>query len=96
MKLKGIRKEDSNIVHYQFEGDITIYTVNKLKKIIMDELAQSSKVELDLRNVEKFDSAGFQLLVYLNREAKNNEKEIQIVQKSMYVSKVFNLFGVNM
>jgi len=94
MELENIRKKISDGVHYQFKGDITIYTVNKLKKILIDELSQNSKVELDLNHVDKFDSAGFQLFLYLEREAKKNNKQISIVQKSICISKIFNLFGM--
>ena len=96
MKLKGIRKKDANIIHYEFEGDIDIYTVGKLKKILINELKQDFELELGLDNVTKFDSAGFQLLVYIDREAKKMNKEIRITGKSIYVSKLFNLFEVSL
>ncbi|MBN2403051.1 MAG: STAS domain-containing protein [Spirochaetes bacterium] len=95
-KLKGIRKKKSGVTLYQFIGEITIYTVNKLKMILIQDLQQTMKLEFDLYNVDKFDSAGFQLFIFLDREAKKAEKFIQIIKKSENVSRVFTLFGVYM
>jgi anti-anti-sigma factor len=95
MKLKGIRnRQDPGAVHYRFEGDITIYTVDHLKKILMDELKENSRVELDLQGIKKFDSAGFQLFFYLKREALKNGKKIEVIQKSPGVSRIFDLFDI--
>jgi ABC-type transporter Mla MlaB component len=96
VKLKGIRRKDPEVTHYQFTGEITIYTVNKLKTILIRDLRDAIKLEFDLGNIDKFDSAGFQLFIYLDREANNAGKLIQIITKSRDVSGVFILFGVDM
>lgn len=95
IKLKGIRKKDPHVTHYQFIGEITIYTVNKLKMILIKDLRETLKLEFELNNVDKFDSAGFQLFVFLEREAQKSGKLIQIIKKSTCVSRVFTLFAVN-
>jgi len=95
MLLTGKRKQNGQGgVIYRFEGDITVYTVKKLKRVLVDEIAKNDRLELDLSGVKKFDSAGFQLLLLLNREAERNKKTFALSERSGEVSRILGLYGV--
>ena len=83
------KKLDESLSRYCFEGDVNIYTVSKLKKIIIDGLDQMNKIELDFNGIGKFDSAGLQLLVHISREAERLNKDIVIIGASDKVKEVF-------
>ncbi|MBN2038769.1 MAG: STAS domain-containing protein [Spirochaetes bacterium] len=96
MKLKAVKtKQNSDIVRYKFEGDITIYTVRKLKKLLMKDLEKNTKLEFDFQKIDKFDSAGFQLIEYMSNIAEKEGKEIQITQRSDSVSRIYDLYGTS-
>lgn len=49
--------------------DLTIYTADAQKQVLLEAIVNRSSVTLDLREVAEFDSAGAQLLLLLHREA---------------------------
>jgi len=77
MKLKikkNSRKEGT--IHLNLEGEVTIYVVKKLKDFMLSEITQNESVYCNLSGVDQFDSSGFQLFVFLKREAERYEKSI--------------------
>ncbi len=95
MKLTGKRKElESGMVRLKFEGEITIYTVARLKKLLAGELKKMKGLEFDLTGVEKFDTSGFQLFLHVKKIAVKNRKSIVFSGVSNDVSKVFSLYGM--
>ena len=96
MKLIGKRKQDGvGRVTLRFDGDITIYTVKKLKKVLFDELNKCKSLILDLSGVSLFDSAGFQLLLVASRKAGTEGRELVIREKSGQVQSILDLYGVS-
>ena len=50
-------------------GDMTVYCASQLKPALLAEAAAGyNSLELDLSQVQEFDTAGLQLLLMLNRE----------------------------
>ena len=50
-------------------GDMTVYCASELKPALLAEAAAGyDSLELDLSQVQEFDTAGLQLLLMLNRE----------------------------
>lgn len=70
------------------EGPLTIYRAANLKTELMQALAQSDGLELDLSKVEEIDTAGLQLLILAKREAARLGKAVAIVAHSQAVREV--------
>ena len=68
--------------------DLTIYHALELKEKLLDALAQTGDLELNLAQVGEMDTAGLQLLVLLKKEALRAGKCVRIVAHSQAVSAV--------
>lgn len=68
--------------------DLTIYHALEHKSALLDALAASDELELDLAQVEEIDSAGLQLLILLKKEAQRAGKRLAIVTPSQPVSEL--------
>ena len=66
-------------------GDLTIYRAFELKATLLDALAASDELELDLSQVNEIDTAGLQLLLLLKKEAQRAGKRAVIVAHSQAV-----------
>ncbi|HJV26252.1 MAG TPA: STAS domain-containing protein [Aromatoleum sp.] len=60
------------------DADLTIYHAETQKQALIDALAGSNRLELDLSAVGDIDTAGLQLLILIKREARAQGKEIVI------------------
>ncbi len=87
------KKLDSGNISLSFDGAATIYTVKKLKDLLMPELKESQGLELNLSNVKQIDTAGFQLLVFIKREAENAGKRIILTEASNEVNTIFSFYN---
>ncbi len=74
--------------------DLTIYHAAALKQGLIDALHASDRLEIDLSGVSEIDTAGFQLLVLLKREARQLGKEAQIVAHSEAVREVLDFYNM--
>jgi anti-anti-sigma factor len=79
---------------HAISADMTIYNAAAQKQQLLDALAASDRIELDLSAVAEIDTAGFQLLVLLKREAARQNKEALIVAHSQAVREVVDFFNV--
>ena len=70
--------------------DLTIYHALELKKTLLDALATTSDLELNLAHVGEMDTAGLQLLILLKSEAQRAGKTVRIVAHSPAVSSVID------
>jgi anti-anti-sigma factor len=70
--------------------DLTIYHALEQKQLLLDALAATSELELDLAQVSEIDTAGLQLLVLLKKEAQRAGKQVRIVAHSQAVSSVID------
>ena len=70
--------------------DLTIYHALEQKNILLDALASTSELELDLLQVSDIDTAGLQLLILLKKEAQLAGKRVAIVAHSQAVRSVID------
>ncbi len=94
MKLKIVRKKmDKDILHLTFYGGINVYSVPKLKDVLIKEFELCSEITMDLEMIDEADTAGFQLLLFLKREAKMAGKILMITGMSSRLRSIFTLYN---
>ena len=71
--------------------DLTIYHALEQKSTLLNALADTDDLELDLMHVGEIDTAGLQLLILLKKEAQRAGKTISIVAHSQSVRAVIDL-----
>ncbi|MBL8444492.1 MAG: STAS domain-containing protein [Zoogloeaceae bacterium] len=74
--------------------DMTIYNAAQQKPLLLDALQKCTTLELDLSAVGEVDTAGFQLLVLVKREAARAGKQVPIVAHSQAVHEVVDFFNM--
>ena len=70
--------------------DLTIYHALDQKTHLLDALAMSDELELDLQQVGEIDTAGLQLLLLLKKEAQRTHKKVSIIAHSQAVRAVID------
>jgi anti-anti-sigma factor len=70
--------------------DLTIYHALDQKQVLLDALAATSELELNLSQVGEVDTAGLQLLILLKKEALQAGKQVRIVAHSQAASSVID------
>lgn len=70
--------------------DLTIYHALEQKSALLNALADTDDLELDLMHVGEIDTAGSQLLILLKKEAQRAGKTISIVAHSQSVRAVID------
>lgn len=77
--------------------NMTIYLAEQQKEQLLDALAATQHLELDLSGVAEMDTAGLQLLMLVKREAIQHGKSLSISGHSPTVQQILdfcNLVGV--
>lgn len=74
--------------------DMTIYNAAAHKQRLLEALQATDRLEVDLSAVSEIDTAGFQLLVLLKREARRLDKEAQIVAHSEPVRDLLDFYNM--
>jgi anti-anti-sigma factor len=74
--------------------DMTIYNAAAHKQRLIDALHASARLEIDLSAVSEIDTAGFQLLVLVKREARRLGKEALIVAHSEAVCDLLDFYNM--
>ncbi len=93
MKLKIVRqKKDNDVMHLTLAGEITVYSAVKLKNFLVKELGTYSGITMDLAEVDEADTSGFQLLLFLKREAQVLGKSFRITDSSRRLKSIFTLY----
>lgn len=94
MKLRILKKKgDDDIILLTMIGELTVYTAAKLKTVLLKELNTFSGLVLNLSGIEEADTAGFQLLLFLRREAESAGKTLVIDDASARVKSIFTLYN---
>lgn len=83
-----------NVTRLAFTEDFTIYKVVELKATLIDALAAAERIELDLAQVARMDSAGCQLLLLAKREATATGKTLAIVAHSPSVQSLIEFYNL--
>ena len=70
--------------------DLTIYHALEQKHRLLDALAGTDDLELDLLQVREIDTAGLQLLILLKREAERQGKNVTLSGHSPTVRQILD------
>ena len=90
----AIAPADTSSRRIPIDGPMTIYEADGNKRELLDALSQSQGLEIDLFNVDEFDTAGVQLLVLVQREGRKAAKSVQLVGASAAVLEVLERYGL--
>ncbi len=94
MKLHIMRKKaGDNKVQLKIAGNMTIYSIKKLKELLLRELKSSSRITMDLSGINEADTSAFQMLVFLKREAAATDREFHVVNMSNRLQSIFSLYN---
>ncbi|CAK0780289.1 STAS domain-containing protein [Gammaproteobacteria bacterium] len=78
----------------QIEQEMTIYTAAALKDPLLEPLATSRELVLDLSIVPDIDTTGVQLLLLLHREAIRRQVVLRLAGMSSTVKEALGLYGL--
>jgi anti-anti-sigma factor len=78
----------------QLDGELTIYRAAELKPQLLQALVPGAALELDLSEVSELDSAGVQLLLLAEREARAQGGTLRLAAASAPVGEVLALLGL--
>ena len=90
-----INIEASNgVCHARVTGEMTIYHAAEMKGELLPCIDRGTEVEIDLSEVSEMDTAGFQLLLLIKREAAHAGKLLRLVAHSPATLEVLDLFNM--
>ncbi len=92
MELSSESRDNRLCLHAR--GEMTIYHAAALAPQLLEALAQSEAVEIDLSGVSELDASGVQLLMLMKREAGAAGKPLTLSGHSPVVLEVFELLGL--
>ena len=76
-------------------GEITIYTAAEFRGRLLAELKSvPRRLDLDLTDAREFDSAAVQVLLFAQREATREQRELQVCSASPAVTDLMTLYGL--
>lgn len=75
------------------DGKMTVANASSLKEALLEALNHSPGAVLDLSDVQEMDSAGFQLLVLLKREAAHGGRAFRVKAHSNATLEIVRLFS---
>lgn len=87
-------QQEGSAVRMFPQGEMTIYAAAELKEKLVAGLRQGSEIELNLADVGEMDTAGFQLLVLLKREAVRLGKHLRLVAHSPATLEVLDRYNM--
>jgi anti-sigma B factor antagonist len=77
----------------KLSGELTIYTVGKVKGEMDGRLHAAGGLVVDLSGLNKIDSAGFQMLLLYKRESALKKIDLSFVSPAEDVQQIFALYG---
>lgn len=94
----SIEKED-NHCSMRIDGDMTIYTALDQKQEILQVIRECiddeiKATEIDLSQVDDFDTAGLQILLLVHKEAAANNHKVYLGALSKVVTEVLDLYNI--
>lgn len=88
-----INEKNQGNIHINFDGEMTIYSVEKIKNILLDKLTEAKSLEADLSGVSRIDTSVFQLFLKTKMEAEENNRSFKIINPSKETKRIFTLYG---
>jgi anti-anti-sigma factor len=87
--------EANGATRVSIAGEMTIYAAAELKEALLAAVRTGTAVEIDLADVDEFDTAGFQQLVLAQREALRDGKPFAVSRPSDAVQAVLEMYRVS-
>jgi anti-anti-sigma factor len=78
----------------RLNGPLCIYSAQELKRTLLDALAATEQLVLEMSSVDDIDSAGLQLLALLQREAALQGKAMCLQSPSEPVRDLMQLYAM--
>lgn len=75
--------------------EMTIYTAAELKEDLVKHLNECQSMQINLRDVEEMDTAGLQIMLLLEKEANDQQKEFKFVEHSQAVIDMLELSNLS-
>lgn len=84
----------NNTCLLEISGEMVIHNISECKSQLLALLQslESKSIKLNLKEVEEFDSTGFQLLVALQKHCKEHDIALQLDELSASAKTVFELY----
>ena len=79
---------------YSLVGELCIFHAAEIKQCVLESLSTDDSLELDLSGVNEIDTAGVQLLLFVQREARRLGKTLNLVRPSELVSETLKLLNL--
>jgi anti-anti-sigma regulatory factor len=76
-------------------SELTIYEVEKLQTLFLDELTKKSDFTIDMKNIEKIDMVGIQLLLSLKKSADAQNQQLTFINLNENISHHIALCACN-
>ncbi len=87
-------RHEDGICSMRIEGEFTIYNALQIRDGLLEHLASSDGIEVDLGGVTEMDTAGFQLLLAAKREGARLGKAVRYVSHSQAALEVIDLYNM--
>lgn len=89
-------KETNSSFEVTLNGYLTVPFIKEWKKQseIWTVSSQGKNIELDLNGIERVDSAGIQLLIFLKNLSQKNHFSIKLKNHSLPILKILDLLGL--
>ncbi len=88
-------KKTKGLYRMRLNGEMTIIQAIDLKNNFLDNLEKCKEIEIDLSGVTEIDTAGFQILCLIKKEAEMADKAFKISSCSSKVSTILELYNMN-
>ncbi len=82
------------VAQLSIDGELSIYRAAELKPLILQAVAASRELEIDLSGVTECDTAGVQLLLLAKRSAAEAGHALRLVRHSAVVVDVLQLLDL--
>ena len=93
--MKVTRKDNKSGTVLSLEGELTIYTVAQAKQSLLEGHENfSPSVSLNLVNVSEIDTAGLQLLLFLQKLLGGVSKKLSVAKSNEHVDAIFKNLDV--
>ncbi|MCP4697467.1 MAG: STAS domain-containing protein [Gammaproteobacteria bacterium] len=86
------QEKDNDRCGLQVAGELTLHNAVEFKAALLAALADCEELEIDLAEVSDMDSAGFQVLVLVKREALAQNKQCSLHSHSQVVIDVLDIY----
>ena len=85
---------DQGICRVSITDEMTIYTAAEYRKTLLAQFEDHDEMEVSLQAVNDLDSAGVQIMLMLNMEARRQHKSLRFVHHSPQVIEVLELLNL--